>query len=739
MTAQRALCAAAVTLVVGLAGGPGVGSAGAATPNFTWTGQAGTELWSSAGNWQGGVAPSGTVGTLSFPALACAPTTLCESETDVANVSATALNLDDASGYAIAPLTASDSAEALAIGSGGLTATTRARSAPNGTPVLGPVSFSGAETWTIDGGPAGVGGLTLGQISSASSGAGTLHPTAPSLALHLADQAQLNLAGAGVDNELGTLTVTGSNTSDTGAAASANGTIDFTASGGELNAEDLTPVTLDDAALVGAGTVGPLSASGSLIGFTSSVGTTQIDGNANLGGGTLLDLPLVGSGSATPAGSDYAQLNATGQVALNGVTLKLVPDTPRCPSLAAGDVDAIVTAVGGVSGTFTGMPNGAQVTLNCVGQAPSLRIGYTTNTVTATVLSAGGPAYPTSVALTGPTSTPIAGQTMALSATVASSHAAAGTEPAGSLTFFEDRTAIPGCGSEALSASGSGVGAGCSLTAPSGAHNFTATYTPSTTDWAAATSSAVSITPTPVLAPTASPTVTPPAPTPTSSVPAPAAPLLSPVMKLSAGRAPGNPQLLSDTATLTPPSRHAPALSGQVSFFDGAVAIPGCQAVALSAGAASCTTGVQTLGAQTLTAVFAATSTYSAATAHAVAYSSLAAPTARFTRFSTQTPALSLTVRSPEAPFTGYTVAFLTPGISFDAFAALMSSSGKLRMAHSALALTLASPAASAYFQLGTGAVKLTHSLPAHGAIQTLVSLTFAHRPSAELLLSIPR
>jgi len=43
-----------------------------ATSNFTWTGAASAANWSNATNW-GGSAPSGSVGTLSFPQLGSGP------------------------------------------------------------------------------------------------------------------------------------------------------------------------------------------------------------------------------------------------------------------------------------------------------------------------------------------------------------------------------------------------------------------------------------------------------------------------------------------------------------------------------------------------------------------------------------------------------------------------------------------------------------------------------------------
>jgi Spy/CpxP family protein refolding chaperone len=47
-----------------------VAAPAASAADFTWAPPA-SGNWSSGANWQGGVAPSGTVGTLSFPATPC--------------------------------------------------------------------------------------------------------------------------------------------------------------------------------------------------------------------------------------------------------------------------------------------------------------------------------------------------------------------------------------------------------------------------------------------------------------------------------------------------------------------------------------------------------------------------------------------------------------------------------------------------------------------------------------------
>lgn len=94
-----------------------------AAPDFTWSGAEplGASNWSNGGNW-GGTAPSGSVGTLAFPALtspACTanpPTATChQSNNDVSGLNVSALSIDDGVGYQI-------SGKAITLGAGGITA-----------------------------------------------------------------------------------------------------------------------------------------------------------------------------------------------------------------------------------------------------------------------------------------------------------------------------------------------------------------------------------------------------------------------------------------------------------------------------------------------------------------------------------------------------------------------------------------------------------------------------------------
>src|SRR5438045_1733573 len=97
----------------------------AAAADFTWTGLAGVTAWSNANNWAGAAAPSGSVGTLTFPALT---SFLCTQEppirncysgfNDIAGLSVDAITIDDGVRYQLG------GSQPLTLGAGGITATT---------------------------------------------------------------------------------------------------------------------------------------------------------------------------------------------------------------------------------------------------------------------------------------------------------------------------------------------------------------------------------------------------------------------------------------------------------------------------------------------------------------------------------------------------------------------------------------------------------------------------------------
>jgi hypothetical protein len=81
----------------------------ASASSFTWSGRSTTtENWSEAQDWEGGVAPTGAVGTLTFPkltSLACEderPYHPCYySKNNVSGLSAESVRIDDGEDYVI--------------------------------------------------------------------------------------------------------------------------------------------------------------------------------------------------------------------------------------------------------------------------------------------------------------------------------------------------------------------------------------------------------------------------------------------------------------------------------------------------------------------------------------------------------------------------------------------------------------------------------------------------------------
>jgi uncharacterized delta-60 repeat protein len=97
------------------------------------------------------------------------------------------------------------------------------------------------------------------------------------------------------------------------------------------------------------------------------------------------------------------------------------------------------------------------------------------------------------------------------------------------------------------------------------------------------------------------------------------APQVAPTVSLASG---ANPSLSGQSVTFTATvSGSAGTPTGTVTFLDGASAIAGCSSLALSSGAAACTTGGLGAGAHTITASYSGNVTYTAATSNAVSQS----------------------------------------------------------------------------------------------------------------------
>jgi hypothetical protein len=371
----------------------------AAAANFTWSGAAavGEGKWSNAANWEGGPVPSGSVGTLTFATLtsgACtakpATATCYTSENDVSGLSAAELSV------AIGGNTYIIYGKPITLGAGGLKATTSSVSGGSSCIEM-PISLSSSQTWSVDGNEK-FGELKVAELKGSSS-----------WNVQLSHGGQLHFAGCNptkAEVEVGPVKVTGTNPS---AQPYQNGNIELPA--GNLNSSNGNPVEIVDAALSYGGgegsatrSVGPLSVAGGEIdvgGFgLVPAGAIAVAGSVTLDSATRVGLSINGTG--TTAGSDYAQISATGAIKLESAALRL-QTAGECHSLKVGDVYMLVTTPGTLTGTFAGVPDGTTVSVGCFGGTPpTVKINYTEHTVTATVQTAGSATEPPPLSVSPP-------------------------------------------------------------------------------------------------------------------------------------------------------------------------------------------------------------------------------------------------------------------------------------------------------------------------------------------------
>jgi hypothetical protein len=372
-----------------------IAPAAANAASFVWTGEAakGEGKWSNAANWEGGVAPSGAVETLTFPKLAgpeCAgatPKATCYlGEDDIGGISAKAIAIDDASPYLIsAPF-----GDGITLGSGGITAKPTVECTGeepcSGAVFFAPITPGPAQTWSISGSHGA--GLSVGEVESE-------FEHEHELKVSFANNSFLRLEGTFQVGEL---------------KASGAGTVEMRF-GESLNGEDEQPIKLTKGASLSApfGSVGPLEASEDSV----RVGEGRYEGEAiekaeaersivevvgptTLGSGAALTLYSLHPGSA--AGIDYSQLYSLGKLHLAaGATLHVlvgeeaVGAKSPCSHLTPGSVETLVESGTAIEGEFTNAPEGAEIKPeSCVGEPngelPPLRIHYTGKAVAATVL-----------------------------------------------------------------------------------------------------------------------------------------------------------------------------------------------------------------------------------------------------------------------------------------------------------------------------------------------------------------
>jgi hypothetical protein len=353
----------------------------AAAASFTWSGGAGLSDigWSKGANW-GGTAPSGSVEALTFPVLAC-PSCLALSENDLSGLNVNAISIDAGQTYGIG-------GSPIALGAGGLSANASGSSG-HGVALNAALTLSESQTWSLSGpGSGSTHGAAVGIGEGVTGGSHTL-------AIKMANQALLIFHA---DSELGAVSITGTDPSNSGTASFANGGVALGLPfGGQtsalINATDGNPVSLTDASLSSqGGTVGPLTTTGGRIdvGSQTAAGTLTVNGGVTLDPASFIAFYITGPGQIV--GSDYSQLRASGTVNLKNAAFLLIANAQgNCLTLTPGDQYTLVSTTGSLVGTFAAA-NGQTVPIG----VPSLscptsvmaQINYTANAVTATIVAA---------------------------------------------------------------------------------------------------------------------------------------------------------------------------------------------------------------------------------------------------------------------------------------------------------------------------------------------------------------
>jgi Bacterial Ig-like domain (group 3) len=576
----------------------------AAAASFTWSGAtplgSGASNWSDGANWAG-AAPSGTVETLTFPTLtsgACTakpPTDTCYmSNNNVSGLSVNAISIDDSAGYNIF-------GEAITLGGGGIAASTSSSTPLAFAPYIRtPITLGASQTWSIDG------HKVNGQVGFGS----TVTGTSMTLAIDLTNGGGMDLQS---DVEAGAVTVTG------GSPPFPEFVALFPQVGkADLNGTDGHPVTFTGGASIifahGASSIGPLTMTGgSIETFTGETGTLAVNGGVTLDPTSTFSPNINKAG--TTAGTDYSQLSASGtvnlasaKISLSGVGFPEGGGTGFCPTLHPGDVDALLTTTGSLTGTFAGVPDGTTVSVNCQG-APgtpaTVRINYTAQAVTATVVTSGGTGSMTTTTLGALPASPVTNQAVTLTATVTPN----APTPSGTVSFENHGTPIAGCESKPVTLVGSAYIATCqtTFTAASSPEALTAVFTPaSDSGLAGSTSPADNLT----------------------------VGLDSTATALSVSNAtPGVGASVTYTATVTPGHAGLTEPLESVEFLDGGTPIGGCASEPLTTGGSSSTATC--------------TLSYPAAGSHSITAAYLA--DLNFTG-SSSSPAQTVTVQAPPSP-----------------------------------------------------------------------------------------
>ncbi len=554
-------------------------AAPALATDFTWTGggPGATALnFSDAANW-GGSALTAPIGTLTFPHLADC----------VDNPSSIqCFPVDDETGLTIGGIVFSNPADAdyllgghgFTLGSGGFTLTGDSDTL-DVEHINNPITLSAPQTWGVSG---TANTLNFGENVSGTTDALTLSiPSNQNEILFSAD-----------DVEVGPITVNGSTSGVQGilGAQGAQG------SHAKLDATDGHTVTVNDAVLkAGNADFGALTLNRSdlNLGFFSPSGGQTMNVAGNTMFGTASQYFTTVNQAGTTAGTDYSQLNVTGNLTLTpndvffGVLDAVMPSggNSECAQMKPGDVDTITTYTGTLSGTLFQAPDGSTVEIQCPvepsADQPTAQINYGAHAITLTILTAG--AAPTITTLTNSPTTPLPNQTVTLTAKVSALSVPAGAVPAGTVAFSAMQTPIAACASQPVVQTSPGVyAATCQVSLPGqiGGEDVEAAFAP--TDPSALQGS------------TGDTNITFAAGEPSST-------------SLSASNlTPAVGETVTYTATVAPQNPGSDQPTGTVEFQDGGTDIAGCSAqpVGATTATATCATIYPAAGTHAITAIY---------------------------------------------------------------------------------------------------------------------------------------
>ncbi len=486
--------------------------AGAAS-NYTWTGtgykivllpneknpiegpieeKIGVDLWSAATNWQGEVAPSGSVGALVFPELTdpgCNPPSYTETslpcyitEDDIPGLRANAMFVA-LGGYEILPGPVLEvkiynlrGNQPLTLGEGGLTAAPQHAENPWTTASLElPVVLGAPQTWSISGNGEREGILEVNDTVT-----GESSPLEISL--------NNGVLADGSEIEAGPISIVGGGSINLGNARGPHYV-------GILNGKDGNPVTVGEGTkLLDENTNNFVNNKNSIGALTLSDFSTLRLGQPEFAGGVTLGVN--GGVDLSPASKVAllynSHLHATGPVELNSAQLvmedgfSLIDGTPTCNVL---DEDVLISTTGQLTGTFRGIPDGTIVPLSCEGlrTPPEVRINYTAHAATATLLQR------TETELAVSNASPSPSEQVTYTATVIPQRHGEGL-PTGSVEFRDGSQPIGDCSAQPLALGESDSTASCTLSYPTaGSHTISTAYL-GNSDFASSSSSSQGVT-----------------------------------------------------------------------------------------------------------------------------------------------------------------------------------------------------------------------------------------------------